>query len=223
MEEKLEKYEDAELENFVLDRKKDRKHMTGIVESVKDKMPSIHGFKDYKTTWTLIHGSAPILKEDYLYFHQIDKPLNQHPNFLHFQIKEFLEELDYIIVSDARPLPLEFEVKSGCMVVFNCSGYLSASIECKREVLKEDSKHSRREFLKKAIKPSDTVKGHTKIYVKEEGICYYSKDFEPPYLKGNIRIVFAGSIKQMNKEELMRDIEKLNGKILEFLETPLPI
>jgi len=209
------------LENIELDRKNDRKQLTGVIDSVKDKMDGIRRPKDYKDTWTLIHGRIPVLKDDYLYFQQIDKVLNQHPNFLHSQIRQYLEELDYIIISNSRPLPLELKIVTDCMLVFNFSGFLSASIDCKREIIAEESKSSRRELLKRAIKPNE-IKGYTKIYLKEEGICYCSKDFEPPYFKGNIRIAFAGCIKNMSKEELKTDLEKLKSKILEFLEPSLP-
>ncbi len=191
----------------MLDRKTQRKMLTGVRESVKKKMKGLKsGFdailniEDYKDDWTLIHGRIPILDDDFLFFHRINEALNQHPNFLHFQIRHYLESIDYIIEDEAVPLPLEFDIEGGKIKIFNYSGYLSAIIECK------------------GIK----LKGATNIYVKEEGICYYSKDFEPPFVKGNIHFSFAGSVQNMNKEELKSDIEKLNQKIIEFLKTDVP-
>ncbi|MFX1449437.1 MAG: hypothetical protein ACFFCM_01260 [Promethearchaeota archaeon] len=191
-----------------LDRISDRKKMGGLMDAVKKKMKKsirsgIEGIleiEDYKDEWTLIHGKPPILDDEYLYFHQIDEALNQHPNFLHFQIKHYLEELDYNIEHDIKPIPTEFDVGEAVIKIFNYLGYLSAFIECKRE----------------------KTKGYTKIYLKEEGICHYSSKFAPPFVKGNIRIEFAGIVQNMNEEELQKDIEKLNGKIIEFLNKNIP-
>ncbi|MFX1449673.1 MAG: hypothetical protein ACFFCM_02450 [Promethearchaeota archaeon] len=200
--------EEEDKNSNILDREYDRAKIGGLLEAVKKKaqksmqsgMGGILDIKDYKDTWTLIHGRIPILGEDYLFFNQIDEALNQHPNFLHFQIKEFLEKLGYIIEHDIKPLPVEFRIGTNVCVIFNFTGYLSAEIECKK----------------------DKIKGFTKIYLKEEGICHYSKEFEPPFVKGNIHLVFAGNVENMSIDELGEDITKLKEKIIEFLQTKLP-
>ncbi|MFX1452648.1 MAG: hypothetical protein ACFFCM_17555 [Promethearchaeota archaeon] len=198
---------EEEKESATLDRITQRKSLTGVMESVKQKMKGLKSgisaildIEDYKDDWTLMHGRTPVLDSNFLFFNQIDSSLNQHPNFLHFQIRQQLEALDYIIENEATPLPLEFEIEEGKIKIFNFTGYLSALIETK------------------GLK----LKGYTKIYVKEEGICYYSKDFGAPFVKGNIRITFAGTNNNMSDEELESDISQLKQKIHEFLSTEIP-
>ncbi|MHA1298325.1 MAG: hypothetical protein ACTSO9_02660 [Candidatus Helarchaeota archaeon] len=191
-----------EEEHFIvtLDRIAHRRKVGGVIDGIKKKArgaAAVLQLDDYKDTWTLIHGKKPVLDENYLYFQQIDDALNQHPNFLHFQIKQFLEEFDYVIINDVKPLPDEIRLKDNEHIIFNFTGYLSASIECKREKLK----------------------GHTRIYLKEEGICHFSSQFAPPFVKGNIRLVFAGTVENMSSNELKTDILGLKEKINDILNT----
>ena len=186
-----------------MDRTLHRKKVGGVLDAVKDKLhgaAAILKLEDYKDTWTLIHGSKPVLDDNYLYFQQIDDALNQHPNFLHFQITQFLEELNYIIVNEVKPLPDEIKLNEKEQIIYHYKGYIGASIDTKRE----------------------KIKGYTKIFCKEEGICYFSSEFDPPYVKGNIRIAFGGIVNNMKHEELQQDILNLKGKIEGALRTDIP-
>ncbi|MHA1302056.1 MAG: hypothetical protein ACTSO9_21785 [Candidatus Helarchaeota archaeon] len=193
---------------LTLDRKTDRKKIGGLLTTIKRKVQksiksgaeAILELENYKDTWTLIHGKIPVLEDDYKFFQQIDESLNQHPNFLHFQIKQYLEELDYIIEDDIKPLPTEIKMSNDEFLILNFSGYLSALIECKKE----------------------KINGYTKVYLKEEGVCFVDKQYGHPYFNGNIRLIFAGTVKNMDDSELEVDLNKLKTKIINFLNTELP-
>ena len=110
-----------------------------------------------------------------------------------------LEEIGYVIANDVKPLPDEIKMGEKDHLIFDFTGYITGVIDCRRE----------------------KIKGHTKIYLKEEGMCHMSTQFGPPYVKGYIRIVFAGEIENMKHEELQQDIVNIKKKIPEILKTEI--
>ncbi|MHA1143429.1 MAG: hypothetical protein ACTSRW_01725 [Candidatus Helarchaeota archaeon] len=133
------------------------------------------------------------LKNEFLGFKEIIISSQENPNLIHMQMMDVLEDLGYGIVEHVYPLPKIIEVEGNKGFIYNFLGFIDASIECERE---------------------PKLKGKTSILVREEGIATFSfQAGSNLIINAKNTIIFAGSVRNMNEDELMSDLDVLEEKI----------
>ncbi|MHA1383378.1 MAG: hypothetical protein ACTSR3_06450 [Candidatus Helarchaeota archaeon] len=128
---------------------------------------------------------------NFKFFHENRLTLNDHPNFIHLAIRDFMEELGYKILKIKKPLPEMIEIEQGKSKIIEISGYLVGV---------------------KLLNSSDS-QDTLSIFIKQEGICTIFFDGQGVVTNTKAQISLAGKSNPDYDNELEKDILKINEKI----------
>jgi len=128
---------------------------------------------------------------NFKFFHENRLTLNDHPNFIHLAVRDFMEDLGYKILKIKKPLPEMIEIEQGKSKIIENSGYLVGV------------------KLTNSADSQDTLS----IFVKQEGICTIFFDGQGVVTNTRAQISLAGNSKPDHDDELEKDILKINEKI----------
>ncbi|MFX1451932.1 MAG: hypothetical protein ACFFCM_13885, partial [Promethearchaeota archaeon] len=160
----------------------------GISSSSSDEEKEI--LKDFQKKTSI----DSVTLREFKFFHEKKIAVNEHPNFIHLTLRNFLEDLGYKIIKIKKPLAEMIEVNREKSRINEYAGYL---VGVKNSQL-SDSNES------------------LSIFIRNEGICSIYFDGKQLVTETKTQISMAGNSNNNDDEELEKDINTVFEKMDSF-------
>jgi len=164
-----------------------------LKDKIKKYLPNLPDLK--LKIGTAFSETEPEMKKENLrnfkFFNECSLKLDEHPNFIHLAIRDYLEDLGYKVLKIKKPLPEMVEIEQGKSRIIENSGFL-VGVKIINSKNTEDS---------------------LSIFVKQEGICTIFFDGQGVITQMKVKISLAGKSQSINDDVLESDIKKLSEKI----------